>query len=159
MSLKNTNQQGFTIVELLIVIVVIAILAAISIVAFTGVQQRGRDSGRASDINSISKALTAYTAQGSSDGGGDWPASAAGTSVLGTFSTATVDATTLGKINAAAPDASNKDRYGYTPLCSGTPLTPSGARLQYFKEQNNTVVTVNVGTGAVAAVGSPAACS
>ncbi len=43
MNLK-TNQKGFTIVELLIVIVVIAILAAISIVAYTGIQDRARTS-------------------------------------------------------------------------------------------------------------------
>ncbi|MBC7512702.1 prepilin-type N-terminal cleavage/methylation domain-containing protein [Candidatus Saccharibacteria bacterium] len=34
--------KGFTIVELLIAIVVIAILAAISIVAYNGVQQRAK---------------------------------------------------------------------------------------------------------------------
>jgi len=37
------NKRGFTIVELLIVIVVIAILAAISIVAYNGIQQRSRN--------------------------------------------------------------------------------------------------------------------
>ena len=35
-------QAGFTIVELLIVIVIIAILAAISIVAYSGIQTRAR---------------------------------------------------------------------------------------------------------------------
>ena len=43
MNLKNTKQKGFTIVELLIVIVVIGILAAISIVAYNGIQNRARD--------------------------------------------------------------------------------------------------------------------
>ena len=45
MNLKTS--KGFTIVELLIVIVVIAILAAISIVAYTGVQNRARNSAAA----------------------------------------------------------------------------------------------------------------
>ena len=53
-------QAGFTIVELLIVIVVIAILAAISVVAYSGVQSRARDSKRASDIATIERAIRAY---------------------------------------------------------------------------------------------------
>lgn len=44
MNLQNNKQSGFTIVELLIVIVVIAILAAISVVTFTGIQNRARTS-------------------------------------------------------------------------------------------------------------------
>jgi len=39
----NNKSRGFTIVELLIVIVVIAILAAISIVAYNGIQDRARN--------------------------------------------------------------------------------------------------------------------
>lgn len=48
MSLQNIksmkSERGFTIVELLIVIVVIAILAAITIVAYNGIQQRAKNS-------------------------------------------------------------------------------------------------------------------
>ena len=50
----NTN-QGFTIVELLIVIVVVAILAAISIVAYTNVQNRTHDSVIKSDLAQFAK--------------------------------------------------------------------------------------------------------
>lgn len=57
------DKKGFTIVELLIVIVVIAILAAITIVAYNGIQQRARDARRASDISQIKKALLAYDAR------------------------------------------------------------------------------------------------
>jgi prepilin-type N-terminal cleavage/methylation domain-containing protein len=54
------KQKGFTIVELLIVIVIIAILAAVTVIAFNGVQARARDSQRMSDIKSINKAVKFY---------------------------------------------------------------------------------------------------
>lgn len=56
----KTKQTGFTIVELLIVIVVIGILAAITIVAYTGVQGSARDAERKSDIAAAQKALEMY---------------------------------------------------------------------------------------------------
>lgn len=59
MNLKQ-NQKGFTIVELLIVIVVIAILAAISIVAYTGVQSRSRASAAKSLASNIAKKAEIY---------------------------------------------------------------------------------------------------
>lgn len=61
-SLKR-KQSGFTIVELLIVIVVIGILAAIVITTFTGVQKKGRDADRKSDVNAIYSQVEVYFAQ------------------------------------------------------------------------------------------------
>lgn len=55
----KTSSRGFTIVELLIVIVVIGILASIIIVAFNGVQQRAADTKRQSDMATLSKAIRA----------------------------------------------------------------------------------------------------
>ena len=57
---KTRSSRGFTIVELLIVVVVIAILAAITIVAFNGIQDRARLSAVQSDIASIAKKLEIY---------------------------------------------------------------------------------------------------
>lgn len=54
----NTKINGFTIVELLIVIVVIAILAAISIVAFRGIQDRAKVSKANSDLATLTKAIS-----------------------------------------------------------------------------------------------------
>lgn len=51
------RQAGFTIVELLIVIVIIAILAAITIVAFNGIQDRARNSSIQTDLTNFSKKL------------------------------------------------------------------------------------------------------
>lgn len=62
MSIKN-KQQGFTIVELLIVIVVIGILAALVITTFTGIQQKARNTERETDIKAIHGQVEAYYAQ------------------------------------------------------------------------------------------------
>lgn len=51
---------GFTIVELLIVIVVIAILAAISIVAYTGIQNRAHDTSVQTDMRQLGSAITQF---------------------------------------------------------------------------------------------------
>ncbi len=47
------QESGFTIVELLIVIVVIGILAALVLNTFQGVQARARDTERTTDINAL----------------------------------------------------------------------------------------------------------
>ena len=56
------HQAGFTIVELLIVIVVIGILAAITIVAYNGVQNRSKNAVVSSNIASTIRQLEAYKA-------------------------------------------------------------------------------------------------
>lgn len=56
------RQGGFTIVELLIVIVVIGILAAIVVVAYNGVQKNAQDAAIKSDLSAMGKALHNYKA-------------------------------------------------------------------------------------------------
>jgi prepilin-type N-terminal cleavage/methylation domain-containing protein len=56
----DRQRGGFTIVELLIVIVVIAILAAVTIVAFNGVKEKAHQATFQSDYESTSKAAAMY---------------------------------------------------------------------------------------------------
>ncbi len=75
------KQKGFTIVELLIVIVVIGILASITIVSYNGVQARAKDSRRLNDTQVIVGALQLYYAENgvyptpSYNGPGGWESS------------------------------------------------------------------------------------
>jgi prepilin-type N-terminal cleavage/methylation domain-containing protein len=57
------NKSGFTLVELLIVIVVIAILATISVVAYNGIQQRAVRSAIASDLAGAVKKIELFNAE------------------------------------------------------------------------------------------------
>lgn len=54
------RQKGFTIVELLVVIVVIAILAAIGVVAYTGIQDRVHAATIQTDLSNAKKQLMLY---------------------------------------------------------------------------------------------------
>lgn len=58
-SLKKNN-KGFTIVELLIVIVVIGILALLVITAYSGIQAKARNSKRQTDLASLQTHLEAF---------------------------------------------------------------------------------------------------
>ncbi len=52
--------RAFTLVEMLIAVVIIAILAAIALVAYNGLQQRARDSERMTELAAISKLMKLY---------------------------------------------------------------------------------------------------
>lgn len=67
--MSKLYSRGFTIVELLIVIVVIAILASISVVAYNGIQTRSNNTQTVSAVKEYAKMLIAYKV----DTGG-WPA-------------------------------------------------------------------------------------
>lgn len=62
---KTQNKYGFTIVELLIVVVVIAILAAVSIVAYNGVSSRAKSSALSNLTSQATKKLLTIGIQNS----------------------------------------------------------------------------------------------
>ena len=128
-SLKNKS-KGFTIVELLIVIVVIGILATLVIVTFSGIQQKARNSKRQTDIQAVDSHVEAYKASS-----GNYPTFAQltdvnwrSTNMKGLDPTALVDP----KGNSIASTAAAAGTYTYsyvathddgTTACSSTAVT------------------------------------
>ncbi|MFZ1599972.1 prepilin-type N-terminal cleavage/methylation domain-containing protein [Candidatus Saccharibacteria bacterium] len=143
----NTKNRGFTIVELLIVIVVIAILAAITIVAYNGIQNRARASAGQAAANTVIKKAEAanavaqvYPVQ---------PADTAANDKLGfdnqSDSTLSGSGVTFAAITAGTAPASN-NTIEYLPC-----TTPSGAgaKVSYYDPTQsvtaNTKVTKIIG--------------
>lgn len=54
------NPHGFTLVELLVVITIIAILSVVGITVFSGTQKSARNARRQADIDAITKALETH---------------------------------------------------------------------------------------------------
>lgn len=112
MSIKS-KQQGFTIVELLIVIVVIGILAALVITTFTGIQKKARDTERQTDIKAVHSQLEAYYAQN-----GSYPALAE----VNTTTLKGLDADALTAPNSTTAidsSAATTSKYSYSPSPAG----------------------------------------
>ena len=60
---KKRQEEGFTLVELLVVIVILAILAAIVVFAVTGISDKGQTSACKTDKAAIQTAEEAYYAR------------------------------------------------------------------------------------------------
>ncbi|MNR02952.1 Fimbrial protein precursor [compost metagenome] len=131
MTLKNMKtDKGFTIVELLIVIVIIGILAAITIVAYNGIQNRGKLSSAQSAANIIVKKAEAYNAVK-----GTYPVSAAEFADTNVKEANIAGQGTSLLAAATALDASNgTNSVKYEVCTTGGP----GARIQYFDYVANT---------------------
>lgn len=61
-SVERTHRSGFTIVELLIVVVVIGILAALVISTFSGIQERAKNAQRTTSAKAWQKLIQLYVA-------------------------------------------------------------------------------------------------
>ena len=123
---SSNKTKGFTLVELLIVIVVIAILAAISIAAYNGVSNKARDGERLASARDIINAAATYNSEK-----GHWPTIAE----LGSFNTIRLSNQIKSRLGTTAPSPSDKGKYLYE-LCGATPNF-TGAKVTYWKEVIN----------------------
>lgn len=134
------KQQGFTIVELLIVVVVIGILAAIVIVAYNGVTNNAKTASAASTASEIAKKLEIYNAQNNS-----YPSTYA--TLTGASSTeAYYIAPNTYTLKSSAVASGDSDKtFNYSNCTS-----PAGKRISVWNWNTNALVHTYIG-GATAA--------
>ena len=125
---KQIKSRGFTIVELLIVIVIIAILAAITLVAYNGITARAHSSAAASAAQTVQQKAEAYNAENS-----NYPTA---TSKFGTDSTTSFyigSAVNFGTpSNSTASGADKTVSYAPCPF-TATEGNATGAKIGYYK--------------------------
>lgn len=117
---RQQKRNGFTIVELLIVIVIIGILAAITAVAYNGVQERARDARRLTDMKTIQGLLELYK----SDHGSYPPVTAANTDSTSGWEQSNITGSFLN------PLASDGNISGKLPV---DPINDANHHYRYFR--------------------------
>ena len=146
---KQTKSRGFTIVELLIVIVVIAILAAITIVAYNGIQNRARASASQSAANTLAKKAEAANAVASA-----YPntITTTGTVPANDFESQTDSSLKGSGITLGTPTATNAPSVVSYQKCS-TPAGTNAAQIGYWNYANSspTITYIKLGDSACTA--------
>lgn len=126
--MKHT--KGFSLVELLVVISIIAVLAAVVLPSIDAVRARGRDGKRISDINQIRLALEHYFNMYNR-----YPIDI---NVTSTNDISVNGASTLWLSNGILPSTPkdpNNSNYKYVSYCPST--TPTGYHIGAVLEQSN----------------------
>lgn len=149
------NEEGFTLIELMVVVLIIAILIAIAIPTFLGAQNRARDRGAQSDLrNALTAAKTIATdAAGlfqvgttaisatdleAAEGALDYVAVAsADTTSVGFVVSANADSTTNGQITFVKESASGTF-FGISASSDGTVTYCRGAAVTACDAYNDT---------------------
>ena len=137
----TNERKGFTLIEILIVVAIIAILASIVLVGLGPTQQSGRDARRLSDLHSVQNVLELYYNKcGNYPGGTTCGAAMGGTAVYPAGSTA--PASNYGGMAGVVTTASLG--LGVTIL----PQDPSSGRTYYYGASANLTTPASYVLGA-----------
>lgn len=154
---KNIKLKGFTIVELLIVIVVVGILAAITIVSYSGISGRAQTSTNLANANAVLKAAEAVRGDTSiATFGGFYPDVTI--SVTTQLSNLNLGAAKVpsgivvtGKATAASSGTLPTTTNLLYVINSNTYTAASGVCVYYFDTAANNVKAITSGTATAAA--------
>lgn len=142
------NTSGFTIVELLVVIVVIGVLASVTVVAFNGIQDRSRNAKMQTAMDTLEKALRLHATEfGSYPRPTDVPGVGAATGIINAY--ACVQPTSggwpvqegLSATQCVVVGGSQPTRYGYSTLLQQALL----AKISKIPDTSD--MTQNIGYG------------
>lgn len=112
--MKSIRKQGFTIVELLVVIVVIGILAAITVVSYTGITTKANTATNQQNASSVQSAVATKYAE--TNAWQAWSTDSAGTITALNLNGVSKIPSTIVLQNSAATAGSN---IGYTVVTNG----------------------------------------
>ena len=109
------QDKGFTLVELLIVIVILGILATVTVFAVTGITNKGKTSACQADVKTIQTAKEAYSANT-----GNYTTSQQALVDAGLMHAVTVNPFTIALTTVGSPAIASYTITGSGPNCTGT---------------------------------------
>lgn len=134
------KRSGFTLIEILVTVTIIAVLLSIAAVSYRSINQRSRDARRKSDVEQLRSSLEMYrTDNGSYPTDVGWDSSWIGTD-NSTF--ATLLASYLSPL-PTDPTGGVTGYYYYNPRsCSGSPTKCYGYCILSYMEQDTSAVSL-----------------